>query len=183
MHPSSYPIGTAYKVPGNHWAAGYHTGVDYLAPVGSPVVAPANSTIVFAGRDGGWGPAYGLHVIGATVVGGVGYHWIVAHLKDAAITEGMTVRRGDLVGHSGQSGNVTGPHLHFEVRRSPYRYGDDVNPAILTRDPVPATPVLDRQIDELGSAIAATKPGRVRRLRRTARQALLQARAIIRGRG
>lgn len=182
MNPSTYPIGTQYMVPGDHWAAGHHTGVDYLAPVGSPVVAPQVSRIVFAGRDGGWGPAYGLHVIGQTTLDGKVFRWITAHLNSTVVEAGDTVRRGEAIGASGQSGNVTGPHVHFEVRAYPYQYGDDVNPAILTRDPVPATPVLDREINELGAQIAATKPGRVRALRRQARQALLTARAIIKGR-
>lgn len=184
MKPTTYPIGTEYGVPGSHWAAGRHTGVDYLTPTGTPIVAPRRSRIVFAGRDGGWGPAYGLHVIGESVVNGQPYRWIAAHLSRTNVNAGYQVDPGDLIGLSGQSGNVTGPHLHFEVRHDPYRYGDDVPPdALLAPEPVfPPTPVLDRQINELGEAIAASHPGRVRRLRRQARQALLQARAIIRGR-
>lgn len=184
MNPTSYPIGTEYRVPGDHWAAGYHTGVDFLTPVGSPIVAPQRSRIEHAGRDGGWGAAYGLHVIGTFVLDdGLVYRWICAHLSKVTVAAGESVETGDLIGLSGQSGNTTGPHLHFEARRPPYTYGSDVPPALVTQfRPTVATPVLDRQIDELGAAIAASKPGRVRRLRRQARQALLQARAIIKGR-
>lgn len=185
MNPSSYPIGTAYGVRGDHWTAGYHTGVDYLAPIGSKVVAPCRSRIIYAGRDtaGSWGPAYGLHVVGECEHAGETFRWIVAHLSDVAssLRAGVLVAEGYPIALSGNSGNVTGPHVHFEVRHDPFTYGCDVDPADLV-DQVPATPVLNRQIDQLGRAIAASRPGRVRRLRRTARQALLQARAIIRGR-
>lgn len=186
MNPTTYPIGTGYRVKGDHWALGYHTGVDYLTPKGSPVVAPRASRILHAGTDG-WGPAYGLHVIGETVAGGLTYRWICAHLSRVNVRVGQDVDAGDLIGLSGDSGNVTGPHLHFEVRRPDYAYGKDISPTMVTLAPpdparVKPTPVLDRQINELGAQIAATDPGRVRKLRRTARQALLAARQIVRGR-
>lgn len=129
--PSVYPVGTRYKAPGKHWALGYHTGVDYLAPTGSAALAPTNSTIIFAGRVGGWGSAYGNHVIGETRVGGRTYRWICAHLSRVDVRKGQVVSTGHRVGLTGATGNVTGPHLHFEVRVAPFTYGKDVNPAVL----------------------------------------------------
>lgn len=129
--PVAGPIGTPYKKKGSHWALGYHTGVDYPVPVGTRVNAPSASTIIYAGRYGGWGRAYGNHIIGETIVAGVRYRWIVAHLSKIREGAGAHVAAGQLVGRSGATGNVTGPHVHFEVRKAPYRYGDDVNPAIL----------------------------------------------------
>lgn len=189
MHPSTYPIGTAYGVPGQHWAAGHHTGVDYLSPVGGVVVAPKDSKILHAGTDGGWGPAYGMHVIGETSVNGTVYRWIAAHLSSAAQAGkllGKEVAQGAPIGLSGQSGNVTGPHLHFEVRRAPFTYGSDVDPSVLTRLPARPvapvqTPVIDHSIDDLAKAIAARKPGPVRKALRAARQAAIAARRKAKG--
>lgn len=129
--PVAGPIGTRYKKLGSHWKLGYHTGVDYPVPVGTRVNAPSASTIIHAGRYGGWGSAYGIHIIGETIVTGVRYQWIVAHLSKIREGKGSHVAAGQLVGRSGATGNVTGPHVHFEVREWPYRYGDDVNPAVL----------------------------------------------------
>jgi murein DD-endopeptidase MepM/ murein hydrolase activator NlpD len=123
-------IGNPYKAPGPY-ALGYHTGVDYPVRVGTRVEAPAGSTIVYAGRYRGWGRAYGVHIIGECVVAGVRYRWMVAHLSKIREGAGSHVAAGQYIGLSGNTGNSTGPHVHFEVRRSPYRYGDDVNPAVL----------------------------------------------------
>lgn len=132
--PTTFPVGTRYGVKGDLWAAGHHTGVDYLTPVGSPIDAPTDSVILHAGR-GGWGAAYGIHVIGKTRLGNTEYRWIAAHLSRTTVKAADTVRVGDLVGLSGATGNVTGPHCHFEVRVAPYSYGYDVDPAKLAAQP------------------------------------------------
>lgn len=128
--PVKGPIGTPYKKKGK-WALGYHTGVDYPVPVGTRVDSPSASTIVYAGRYGGWGRAYGIHTIGETIVNGVRYQWINAHLSKTLVKKSAHVAAGQQVGKSGNTGNSTGPHDHFEVRKYPFRYGDDVNPAVL----------------------------------------------------
>ena len=129
--PSTYAIGTKYGVKGNMWAAGHHTGVDFLSPTGKSIKAPVRSKIIFAGR-GGWGQAYGIHVIGeGKGTDGKTYRWIVAHLEREIVTAGQVVERGKVLGYSDSTGNVTGPHCHFEVRHAPYNYGDDVNPTVL----------------------------------------------------
>lgn len=125
--PTKGAIRTGYRVRGS-WAAGYHTGVDYPVPTGTRVNAPAASTIVHTGAAGGWGRAYGTHVIGETVVNGVRYRWIVAHLSAVRVHKGQHVAAGQLVGLSGNTGRTTGPHVHFEVRTAPFRYGSDVHP-------------------------------------------------------
>jgi len=133
--PTTYPVGTKYRAKGKYWARGYHTGVDYLAPTGSKVKAPDDSEILHAGR-GGWGEAYGIHVVGRCEVDGIAYEWIVAHLSRVEVKAGQRVTNGTLLGLSGATGNVTGPHVHFEVRKSPFRYGNDVNPTIVSGAPV-----------------------------------------------
>lgn len=188
MNPSAYPIGTAYGVPGRHWAAGHHTGVDYLSPAGGLVVAPADSKILHAGTDGGWGPAYGVHVIGETTVRGKTLRWITAHLSSIAdhLAPGTRVMQGTPIGQSGQSGNVTGPHLHFEVREAPFTYGSDIPPGVLTEITLrpaapPQTKVIDHAVDDLAKAIAARKPGPVRKALREARQKVIAARRKAKG--
>lgn len=128
MRPVPQAVGTPYGVPGEHWAAGRHTGIDFLCPTGTPVKAAVGGTVVFAGTQGGWGAAYGRHVVVQSRVDGVTYQALYAHLSAVSVRDGQNVEAGDVVGRSGATGNVTGPHLHFELRRSPYRYGNDVDP-------------------------------------------------------
>lgn len=110
-------ITTPFGKPGKFWAAGYHTGDDYACPTGSAAVATAAGTVVFAGR-GGWGSAYGIHVIVDT---GPIRH-LYAHLSKESVSVGQSVARGQRLGSTGATGNVTGPHLHYEERVSPYGY-------------------------------------------------------------
>lgn len=116
------------------WAAGYHPGVDFQANVGTAVYAPDHSRIIHAGR-GGWGGAYGIHVIGECEVNGVVHRWICAHLSKVSVRIGDIVKPGDRIGSSGATGNTFGPHLHFEVRQynpnkrdGVWGYWDHVNP-------------------------------------------------------
>jgi murein DD-endopeptidase MepM/ murein hydrolase activator NlpD len=77
---------------------------------------------------GSWGAAYGLHVV---IRGPLGFLEMgYAHLSTVSVADGQRIRRGDVVGHSGQSGNATGPHLHYEERRPPWRYSDHRRPRL-----------------------------------------------------
>jgi len=87
----------------------FHAGVDISAPVGSPIIAPADGTVVFADFLGGYGRAVVLdHGHGITTRYG--------HLASFAVAAGQFIHRGDTIGHVGLSGRSTGPHLHYEVR-------------------------------------------------------------------
>ena len=102
-------ISTPYGKAGTRWSTGAHTGVDFAVPVGTPVLAVADGTIVKAN----WGKAYGNQVI-QKVAGG---YVIYAHLNKVRIKPGMVVKKGQIVGESGNSGtNTTGAHLHLELR-------------------------------------------------------------------
>lgn len=126
MSPVDAPIGTPYHQSGSMWSLGYHTGVDFLASTGAPVHAAAGGTVVVAADNAG---SYGTHVI---IKHEDGLYTLYAHLSSRAMTVGMTVNAGDSVGAVGATGNVTGPHLHFEVRTSP-EFGSDIDPiAFLT---------------------------------------------------
>jgi murein DD-endopeptidase MepM/ murein hydrolase activator NlpD len=101
-------VSVAYGKTGPRWSTGAHTGVDFAVAIGTPVLAVADGTIVNAN----WGKAYGNQVIQKVASGYV----IYAHLNKARVKPGMVIKKGQLVGESGNSGNSTGPHLHLELR-------------------------------------------------------------------
>ncbi|QTE02266.1 M23 family metallopeptidase [Streptomyces cyanogenus] len=118
-------IGTGYHVAGSMWSSGYHTGVDFVVPTGTPLKAVAAGTVVSAG----WGGAYGNQVV---LKLNDGHYAQYAHLSQLSVSAGQTVTAGRQVGLSGATGNVTGPHLHFEIRTTP-DYGSDVDPVAYLR--------------------------------------------------
>jgi murein DD-endopeptidase MepM/ murein hydrolase activator NlpD len=91
------------------WRA--HRGVDYAAPVGTPVRATGNGVVAFAGRQAGYGNVIVLRHGGA-------YSTLYAHLSRFApkLRVGTRVDQGEVVGFVGQTGWATGPHLHYEFR-------------------------------------------------------------------
>lgn len=126
--PVKAKISTAYNRPGSHWKLGRHTGVDFKVPTGTRVVSAMAGTVLEAGLSVSWGPSYGVAVI---IDHGKGVRAIYAHLSALKVRKGDTVAEGELIGLSGNTGNSTGPHLHFESRVSPWRYGDDIDPTDL----------------------------------------------------
>lgn len=94
-----------------------HTGIDFRAETGDPVVATGAGTVQEAGRQGG----YGLMV---EIDHGHGVSTRFGHLSRIAVEAGQTVRPGQIVGYAGSTGRSTGPHLHYETRLN----GDAVNP-------------------------------------------------------
>ena len=91
-------------------AKNYHTGDDYAVPVGTSVKAVADGTVY----DDSPGADFGVYV---QVDHGNGYQTLYGHLQSRSVKIGQKIVTGQEVGKSGQSGNVTGPHLHFEVRK------------------------------------------------------------------
>lgn len=92
--------------PGGHW----HSGVDLAAPRGTLVLAtlPGVATVIRSVTG------YGLHVI---VDHGGGLSSLYGHLDTVMVVDGEALSQGEIIGTVGSSGNATGPHLHFEVRR------------------------------------------------------------------
>lgn len=131
-----YPVTLAYGVLGDLWACGHHTGEDHACPVGSLAVAPSWGTVIGTGVSAlGWGQDYGLMVIVRQASGAHDYAF--CHLSEVRVRVGQDVEPGQIVGLTGQSGHVTGPHLHFEARPPGGRYGSDVNPVVVERRPRP----------------------------------------------
>lgn len=122
VKPVDASPGYAYGTPNSGYSAGYHTGTDFAVPSGTTVRSAAAGTVYSVINSGNAG--YGLHVI---IKHADGKYTLYAHLSWAAVVGGQSVAAGQTIGSSGNSGNSTGPHLHFEVRNSP-SYGDVVNP-------------------------------------------------------
>ena len=114
------------------WSAN-HTGIDYLCPAGTPILASEAGQVFFAGwKDGGYGYCVFLkHPDGMVTI----YEHL---LKDIPVRIGQSVQRGQVIGYSGSTGNSTGPHLHFEMRDAngtavnPLRYLHSVDDSIIS---------------------------------------------------
>lgn len=89
---------------------GSHHGRDYGVPTGSSLVAPTKGKVVFAGKDSS---GYGNLIKIQTDTGETVY---LAHLSQINVKVGQSVDPGQLIGKTGNTGNSTGPHLHYEVR-------------------------------------------------------------------
>jgi hypothetical protein len=90
----------------------YHRGIDYAAPTGSPVIAPAAGRVVLVGRvaDG-----FELHGNTIGIDHGQGVSSIFIHLNSISVREGDQVQPGQTIGTVGNTGASTGPHLHWGV--------------------------------------------------------------------
>jgi murein DD-endopeptidase MepM/ murein hydrolase activator NlpD len=121
----SSPFGTRRSYDGGPFAS-YHEGTDFAVPAGTPVYAPADGVVVIAEPlsvrgnavviDHGWGVFSGLY-----------------HMSEIKVTPGQTVKQGDLVGLSGNTGLSTGAHLHWDIRVR----GLNVDAMQLTREVFP----------------------------------------------
>jgi murein DD-endopeptidase MepM/ murein hydrolase activator NlpD len=94
-----------------------HNGVDYAAPPGAPVASVASGVVTFAGWTNGGGRTVRVRHTS-------GYESEYLHLSTIAVKAGARISQGDLVGRVGATGLVTGPHLHYGLRRN----GAYVNP-------------------------------------------------------
>jgi len=124
-----FPITQGYGNKTSLYASGMHKGVDFGVPVGTPVVACCNGTVTSLS----WGSAFGTHIIVDNDVlpdGSAGL-WIgYMHLSKVKVTAGQKVKKGQIIGWSGNSGHVTGAHLHLEVQKSNHwNATGSVNPA------------------------------------------------------
>ncbi|GGQ47193.1 transglycosylase family protein [Streptomyces althioticus] len=123
--PVSAALGTPYHKAGSAWSKGYHTGVDFPVPTGTPVKSVGAGTVVAAGWEG----SFGYQVV---VRHADGRYSQYAHLSAISVKNGQSVGAGQRLGRSGSTGNSSGPHLHFEVRTGP-GFGSDVDPLAYLR--------------------------------------------------
>ena len=105
------------------WSKGYHTGVDFAVPQGTDILAVADGKVANAN----WGKAYGTHIV--QKIEGQALWVIYAHLSKSLVKIGDQVKKGQHIGESGNTGNSSGPHLHFEARNNVrWSAGQDVDP-------------------------------------------------------
>ncbi|WKX71200.1 M23 family metallopeptidase [Streptomyces sp. XD-27] len=104
---ASYTLTSSFGEAGDMWSAD-HTGQDFAAPTGTPVKAVHGGTIT----EAGWAGSYGYRIV-LTLEDGTEVWY--CHLSSMVRTSG-SVSTGDVIGRVGATGNVTGPHLHLEVR-------------------------------------------------------------------
>lgn len=111
------------------WSA-KHSGQDFAVKSGTAVVAAHGGTVVKAGGNGaGDGPAYGNAVV---IKHGNGTFSQYAHLSKVSVKVGQVVKTGQRIAFSGNTGNSSGPHLHFEIRTTA-NYGSAVDPVAFLR--------------------------------------------------
>ncbi len=131
--PSGLPLGKEFHVTANF---GYrvhplvkepklHKGIDFKAPIGTPIYATADGVVKTAkAHESG----YGKHII---IQHDEAYQSLFAHLSEWLVEEGAIIKKGDLIGKVGSSGASTLPHLHYEVRKN----GTAVDPAPYLKTP------------------------------------------------
>ncbi len=105
------------SVYGPRWG-GFHGGVDFAAPTGTPIRSQSNGKVSFAGY--GWNGGFGNLV---RVMSGIYEHYY-AHMSGVMAKTGQQVKQGDILGLVGSTGDSTGPHVHYEIRRN----GQRLNP-------------------------------------------------------
>ncbi|MFJ2257220.1 M23 family metallopeptidase [Streptomyces sp. NPDC087844] len=120
-----YVITSTYAQAGN-WTTGHHTGVDLAVKVGTPAVAVLPGMVLMSATDA----SYGHYVL---IRHAEHEYSLYAHLSRLDVRQGATVSAGQGIGLSGATGNVTGPHLHLEVRTEPV-FGSDIDPVAYLAD-------------------------------------------------
>ncbi|MDJ0463402.1 M23 family metallopeptidase [Streptomyces sp. H27-C3] len=121
----TYELSAGFGGSGARWS-NRHTGQDFAVDIGTPVRSVGAGRVVSVSCGGG----FGIEV----VVGHPGgYYSQYAHLAGVTIDQGEKVRAGQWLGQAGTTGNSSGPHLHFEVRLTPY-LGSGVDPARWLRE-------------------------------------------------
>lgn len=113
VRPSKYRISSAFglkrKVNGRLLKDYFHSGLDFAAPAGAPVVSTSDGNVIFATR--GWK----LHGNCVAVDHGQGVVSFYLHLSTIAVKKGQHVSSGEKLGTIGSTGRATGPHLHFSI--------------------------------------------------------------------
>ncbi|EFL35350.1 peptidase [Streptomyces viridochromogenes DSM 40736] len=118
-------VSTGYQASSGLWSSGSHTGIDFHAATGTSVHAVGMGEVV----EAGWGGSYGNNIV---IKMNDGTYTQYGHLSSIGVSVGQKVTPGQQIGLSGATGNVTGPHLHFEARTSP-EYGSDMDPVAYLR--------------------------------------------------
>jgi murein DD-endopeptidase MepM/ murein hydrolase activator NlpD len=110
-HPRGLPLRDTVYLGCLFHDANYtsHTGVDFPAALGTPVYTTMAGRVIWADPNGPWG--------NLVVVENHGYQIYLAHLETIAVAQGQILHFGEMVGAVGSTGNSTGPHLHYGIKR------------------------------------------------------------------
>lgn len=111
--------GFGYRIHPIYKVRKLHAGLDFSAPIGTPIYATGDGTVETAQTRNGSG--YGKYV---KIDHGFGYETLYGHMSRINVRRGQSVKRGDVIGYVGNSGRSTAPHLHYEVIRN----GSKINP-------------------------------------------------------
>lgn len=103
-----YRITARFGQGGGYWSSGRHTGLDFAGPSGSTLVSVAAGTVTSTGYEGAYGNRTIITLDDGTEI------WY-CHQSSVQVSVGEQVAPGDVIGATGSTGNVTGPHLHMEV--------------------------------------------------------------------
>ncbi len=118
------PVKTGSITATMYYSSGkYHGAVDFGVSVGTPVYAAADGIVVTSTWGGS--DSYGYYI---KIKHYNGLYTLYAHGSSLVVSVGQEVKQGQLIMYSGNTGNSTGPHLHFEVRVSPGGYSNRDNP-------------------------------------------------------
>lgn len=127
MYPVKNPIvSQKYGAKSKRYKIGYHDGVDFACKTGTQVYAARKGIVA----PSSWGADYGKHIVQRrTYPLGTKNHLVYAHLSKIFVQPGDKIKKGQLIGLSGSTGNSTAPHLHFGERNGA-RWGTSkpVNP-------------------------------------------------------
>jgi murein DD-endopeptidase MepM/ murein hydrolase activator NlpD len=125
----AYPLKdwkTTFKYGAKYKNGGVHKGIDGRASVGTPVYAAVSGVVVHSGPNKflkGWGRSFGIHVIvdnDKFKDGSAGLWAGYCHLSKVKVPVGKRVKKGQLLGYAGSTGNSTAPHLHFQILSTRY---------------------------------------------------------------
>ncbi|MCW5698873.1 MAG: M23 family metallopeptidase, partial [Rhodospirillales bacterium] len=123
-----------------------HQGVDFAAPIGTPIFAAGDGRIAEIGRKSGYGKY-------ARITHHAGYATAYAHMNRFArgLRAGSKVKQGQVIGYVGNTGRSTGPHLHYEVLLN----GKQINPMLLKR--LPGRKLSGQQLADFRAFVASSK--------------------------
>lgn len=125
IHPAKGPITSPFGMRFHpiHKVNRMHNGIDFAVPTGTPLYAPADGAVSIAS----WLRGFGNVIMISHYIDGQHYTTVMAHLSRIDVSPGDVVTQGQVIGATGNTGDSTGPHLHFEVRLGGYG-GTPVNP-------------------------------------------------------
>jgi len=104
--------GFGYRVDPVYKTVKFHAGLDFAAPLGTPIYSTADGVVRVAGNLGN---GYGNHVV---INHGYGYETLYGHMYRIGVKNGHRVKRGEVIGYVGSTGKSTGPHCHYEVHKN-----------------------------------------------------------------